>query len=37
MSYGRDSSYGRGRGRSYGGELVIEVSIEVLLLQNQLK
>ncbi|MFL6413454.1 MAG: TRAM domain-containing protein [Nitrososphaeraceae archaeon] len=38
MSYGRDSGYGRNRGRSYGGGgSIVELSTEVLLLQNQLK
>jgi hypothetical protein len=36
MSYGRDSGYGRGRAE-VTEEAVIEVSTEVLLLQNQLK
>ncbi|MFL6337603.1 MAG: hypothetical protein ACJ718_00570 [Nitrososphaeraceae archaeon] len=38
MSYGRDSGYGRSRGRSFGGGgSIVELSTEVLLLQNQLK
>jgi hypothetical protein len=37
MSYNRGSKYGHGRGRSYGGGVLVEASIEALLVQNQSK